>query len=159
MDPKSQLYSGSMPNMMTSLHYACILLLPFVFGFIGYDCGGCSLNFITLSLLDIGDCELAEELTNTEETYMQLLQLSDYDRTKIQQCMMEIDHTILYYGMHWHVSAVWNGRRACLQILSNTACQRLRETGILSLGGRTIISEASPNSKVINRINLIVSTK
>jgi len=60
-----------------------VILLPFASGLIGYDCGG--LNLITLSLLDIGDCELAEIKTDTMETYVQLLQLSDYDKTKVRQ--------------------------------------------------------------------------
>jgi hypothetical protein len=86
-------------------HYVCILLLPFASGLIGY-CGGHGLNITTLSLLDIGDCELAEIQTNTEETYVQLLQLSNYDETRIQQCKVEIDRTIFYCGMHSHISAV-----------------------------------------------------
>jgi hypothetical protein len=91
---------------MGPLIYAYILLLPLASGLIGYDCGGHGLNITTFSLLDVGDCELAEVHTITEEAYVQLLQLSDYDRTKIQQCKVEIDRTIFYCGMHSHISAV-----------------------------------------------------
>jgi len=140
------------------LNYACILLLPLVSGLIGYDCGGHGLNITTLSILDVGDCELAEVHTITEETYVQLLQLSNYDRTKIQQCKVKIDRTIFYCGMHSHISAVQNGRRIYLHTLSNSGCQRLHETGTLSLGGSAIISGAAPNSTMTSSINLAGST-
>jgi len=96
---------------MDPLEYPCILLLPFVSGLIGYDCGGHGLNITTLSLLDVSDCELAEVHTITKKKYVQLLQLSDYDKTRIQQCKVEIDCIIFYCGMYSHISAVHNGCR------------------------------------------------
>jgi len=139
---------------MAPLLYVCILLPPLVTGLIGFDCGGHELNITTLSLLDIGDCELAEIETSAEKTYVQLLQLSDYDKTRVQQCKVEVDRTIFYYSMHSHISVIQNGRRVYLHSLSNTACQRLHETGILSIGRRAIISGASPNSTTTSSINL-----
>jgi len=53
---------------MVPLLYACILLQAFIAGLIGFGCGGHGLNIITLPLLDIGDYELAEIETSTEET-------------------------------------------------------------------------------------------
>jgi hypothetical protein len=80
-------------------NYACILLLPLVSGLVGYDCGGHGLNITTLSLQDVGDCELAGVHTVTEETYVQLLQLTNYDRTKIQQCKVEMHHPLLRHAL------------------------------------------------------------
>jgi len=60
--------------------------------------------------------------------------------------------------MHTYISVVQNDRRIYLQILSNTAWQRLYETVTLSLGGSAIISEASPNSIITSSINLVGST-
>jgi len=108
---------------MAPLLYACILL-PLTAGLIGFDCGGHGLNITILSLLDISELEEIE--TSTEETYVQLLQLSDYDR--VQQCKMKVDRTIFCCGMHSHIFAVQNGHKVYLQILSNTACQQLHET-------------------------------
>jgi len=45
--------------------------------------------------LDIKDCKLAEVENNTVETYISLLQLSNYDKIKVRQCKMEIDHHFL----------------------------------------------------------------
>jgi len=84
--------------------------------------------------------------------------------TRIQQCKVEIDRTIFYCGMHSHISAgcrVYGYIYDCrvyLQILSNPACQRLHETGTLSLGGSAIISGAAPNSTITSSINLTGST-
>jgi len=136
---------------MAPLLNVCILLLPFVTGLIGFDYSSHGLNIRTLSLLDIKDCELVEIQTSAEDTYVQLLQLSDYDKTRVQQCKMEVDHTIFYCSMH--ISIIQNGRKVYLH-LSNTACQRLHETGTLSIGESAIISEVSPNSTTTSSINL-----
>jgi len=71
---------------------------------------------------------------------------------------VEVDRTIFYCAMHSHISIVQNGRRVYLHTLSNTACQRLHETGTLSIGGSAIISRASPNSTTTSSINLAGST-
>jgi len=91
----------------------------------------------------VGDCELAE--IEIEETYVQLLQLSDYVKTSVQQCKIEVDCIILYCSIHSHIFAVQKGHKIYLQTLSNTAYQQLHETYILSLEGNAIISGASPN--------------
>ncbi|KAH0946860.1 hypothetical protein HN011_009084, partial [Eciton burchellii] len=78
--------------------------------------------------------------------------------TMIQQCKVEIDRTTFCCSMHSHISAVHNGRRIYLHTLSNSGCQRLLETGTLSLGGSAIISGAAPNSTMTSCINLAGST-
>jgi len=60
--------------------------------------------------------------------------------------------------MHSHISTMQDGCGIYLQILSNTVCQRLHETGTLSLGGSAIISGASSNSTASSNINLAKST-
>jgi len=70
---------------------------------------------------------------------------------------MEVNR-VIFYGMHLHISVVQNDRRVYLQILSNTVCQRLHETGTLPLGGSVIIFRASPNSTITSSINLAEST-
>jgi len=103
--PQDQSHLDS-TNRMAPLLYICILLPPLVTGLIRFDCGGHRFNITTLSLLDIGNCELAEIETSTEETYVQLLQLSDYDKPRVQQCKVEVHRTIFYCGMHSHISVV-----------------------------------------------------
>ena len=79
------------------------------YGFIGYDCGSRHLNVKTLSLLEIGNCDLPETKINITKRYVQLLQINYYTETRIIQCKMEIHRTIYHCGMNPHISIVLNG--------------------------------------------------
>lgn len=106
-----------------------ITALPLVSGLIGYDCGGEGFNITTLSLLDVADCDMDNIEPQKEEAYIQLMQLSDFDKTPAIQCKVEVDRTIYYCGMHSHVSIVQNGRREYLQEIGEHACKRLHDSG------------------------------
>jgi hypothetical protein len=99
-----------------------------------YNCTGQGLNITTLSLIDIGNCDVEDIEPYKEDTYLQLLQLSDFDRISVIQCKIEVDRTIYYCGMHSHVSIVHNGRNKYIQELGHHGCQRIQETGIVSIG-------------------------
>jgi len=73
-----------------------------------------------------------------EETYIQLMQLADYDRTTVTQCKIEVDRTINYCGMHSHISAVHNGRREYLLEIGEQACRRLHDTGTITIGNAVL---------------------
>jgi len=88
-----------------------LLLLPTTMGLIGYDCTGKDLNITTPSLTEIGDCRIDDIEPTKEETYVQLLQLSEFDKIQITQCKIEIDRTIYYCELHSHVSIVQNGAK------------------------------------------------
>ena len=121
----------------------------------GYDCGGHGLNITSLSLLDIGDCNLEDIEPITENTHVQLLQLSDFDKTRVIQCKIEIDRIIYYCGMHSHVSIVHGGRRVYLQETAASNCRRIHETGAIDLGGRDgYITGLKPNSSSTRSITL-----
>jgi len=78
----SKMYTKKIVYQIGWLPYACIVLLSLATVLIGFDCGH-RLSNITLLLLNISDCELTEIETNTEETYVQLLQLLDYGKIRI----------------------------------------------------------------------------
>lgn len=102
-------------------------------GLIGYDCTGEGLNVTTLSLTDIGACDIADIEPAQEEIYVQLMQFSDFDRVTVTQCKVEMDRTIFYCGMHSHVSIVQNGRKQYILEIGQSACARLHETGTLTI--------------------------
>ncbi|XP_070517512.1 uncharacterized protein [Cardiocondyla obscurior] len=108
-------------------------LLPLATALIGYDCGGQGMNITTLSLLDIGDCDVGSLEPKEEKVYVQLMQTSDYDRVTITQCRIEIDRTISYCGMHSHTSVVHNGRREYIQEVGEQACRRIHDTGSITI--------------------------
>ncbi|KYN15930.1 hypothetical protein ALC57_11822 [Trachymyrmex cornetzi] len=89
-----------------------------------------------ITVLDIGNCEVEDIEPITTDVYVQLLQFSDFDRTRVIQCKVEVDRTIFYCGMHSHVSIVHGGRRAYLHEMTVDKCKRVHETGSIDLGGR-----------------------
>src|SRR5215475_5777796 len=101
---------------------------------IGFDCGGRHLNITTMSLLDVGECNLNLKKPNTTDIYIQLLQLSEYSRAEVLQCKVEISRTIYHCGMHSHISAVHNGRADYLHETGYTQCLRMFQEGTISLG-------------------------
>lgn len=132
---------------------AAIVFLPIVTALVGYDCGGEGLNITTLSLLDIGTCEMSDLEPNKEEVYVQLMQLSDYDRTNAIQCKVEIDRTIYYCGMHSHVSVVNNGRREYILEIGDQSCRRLQETGTITISN-TIVDQVNRNATTLRSLTL-----
>lgn len=127
------------------LSLTALLVLP-VYGLIGYDCGGQGLNITSLSLLDIGDCNVDDIEPKKEETYVQLLQLSEFDHTIAIQCRIEVDRTIYYCGMHSHVSIVQNGRKEYIREVSADVCKKLHDTGTIFLGNNGLIVGIKENT-------------
>jgi len=80
-----------------------------------------------------------------------------YTMTRIQQCKMEVDHTIFYCSMHLHISRKWS-QSIFAEHLSNIVCQRLHRTGTLSVGWSAIISGPLPNSMITSNITLAGSS-
>ncbi|KYN00578.1 hypothetical protein ALC62_08647 [Cyphomyrmex costatus] len=110
---------------------------PLAHGLIGYDCGATSgdgFNISTLSLLDVGNCNLEDVEPQEEETYIQLMQMSDYDKVPAVQCRVEVNRVIHNCGMHSHISVVHNGQREYFQEIGEQSCRRLHETGVLRIG-------------------------
>lgn len=105
---------------------------------IGYDCAGEGLNITTLSLIDVGTCNIDEIEPVQEDVFVQLMQTSDYDSITVTQCKVEVDRTIYYCGMHSHVSVVQNGRKQYEVEIGQASCARLHETGTITLGGAVI---------------------
>ena len=104
----------------------------------GYDCTGEGLNITTLSLIDVGNCNIDEVEPTQEEVYIQLMQSSDFDKVTVTQCKVEIDRTIYYCGMHSHVSVVQNGRKQYELEVGQANCARLHESGTITIGGAVI---------------------
>ncbi|KYN00131.1 hypothetical protein ALC62_09092 [Cyphomyrmex costatus] len=111
-----------------------LIFAPLTQGLIGYDCGGEGFNISTLSLLDVGNCDLEDVEPREEEVYIQLMQMSDYDKVPAIQCRIEVNRVIHYCGMHSHISVVHNGRREYFQEIGERACRRVHETGVLQIG-------------------------
>jgi hypothetical protein len=103
-----------------------------------YDCTGRGLNITTLSLIDIGDCEIDDIEPIEESVHLQLLQLAEFDKTQVKQCKVLVDRTVYYCGMHSHVSVVQGGKKIYMYELGEEACTRLHTTGTLFIGNNMV---------------------
>lgn len=130
---------------MTYLALLLIISLP-VNGLIGFDCGGQHLNITSVSLLGVGDCNLDHQAPNSSETYIQLLQLSEYDHAEVIQCKVELSRRIQYCGMHSHVSTVDNARMEYVLETGHAKCLRMFQDGTLTLGSGILIDGLKPNT-------------
>lgn len=133
---------------MSNLLLAIVLSIPVSNALIGYDCAGSHLNTTTISLLDTGECAIDEIKTNSTQTYVQLLQLSDYQYTDVIQCKVEISRTIFYCGMHSHISAVQNGQHQYLLDINHLQCTQMHREGAITLGQNNFITGLKINSTV-----------
>ncbi|XP_043604673.1 uncharacterized protein LOC122577434 [Bombus pyrosoma] len=106
---------------------------------IGYDCNGNHLNVTTISLNSIGDCNIKPIHTESQETYIQLLQLSEFEFANIGQCKVQITRIIYYCGMHSHTSEVHNGLADYLYETTAQQCARIHQDGTFSLGPENYI--------------------
>lgn len=101
-----------------------VTYLP-VYAIPGYDCRGGNLNITTISLLNTLDCNSPPPDTKEESTSIQLLQLSEYKRTTVRQCLVEVDRFIFRCGMFSHVSLVPGGHRVYIEEISRESCDRV----------------------------------
>ena len=65
--------------------FLLLAIINHSYGFIGYDCGSRYVNITTLSLLEVGKCEIPEPNINVTRNYVQLLQIIEYSETKLIQ--------------------------------------------------------------------------
>ena len=120
-----------------------------VHAIIGYDCGTNHLNITTLSLLEVGECDISEPQVQVEKIYVQLLQLSDFTVTKIIQCKVEVDRKIEYCGMHPEY----------IQEVSRDRFNKMHETGVFLASINTQITGLRINKKSTHATMLAGSTQ
>ncbi|XP_048512599.1 uncharacterized protein LOC125501329 [Athalia rosae] len=132
-----------------------ILLLPTrALGLVGYDCGGPNLNISTVSLIDVGDCDIPDVNPNTTSPYIQLLQLAKYEHSMVTQCSVKIHRNIFYCGMHSHLSGVPNGVAQYISEVSQDSCKEMHRTGIFYYNRENQVSGIKPNSTTTASITL-----
>jgi hypothetical protein len=112
------------------------------------------LNVTTISLNSIGDCNIQPVTTENQETYIQLLQLSEFEFTSVMQCKVQITRVILYCGMHSHTSVVHNGLAEYLHETSAQKCARMHQDDTFSLGPGTFIAGLKDNTTTTNPLVL-----
>jgi len=82
------------------------------------------------------------------------MHVSDYNKTPVIQCQIEIDRMSFYCGMHFYVTVINNGCKQYTQKLRADACWRFHETGSIRLSS-TVVDKITENS--INRRSVILA--
>ena len=65
-----------------------VVLWPYLIQTGIFNEDGC--NIATLSLLEVGECDLHRSQVHVERTYIQLLELTGFSNPKLIQCKVEI---------------------------------------------------------------------
>ena len=112
--------------------YFCLLSFgSTVYAIVAYECSSSQLNITTISLLQVGDCNLPESKVNAVELFIQLIQFSNIATTPVMQCKVVIKRTIYHCGMHSHISVVENGQGEYLHEILHDVCEIMHTTGVL----------------------------
>lgn len=141
-------------SLIIKMYFILICMARTVTALIGFDCGSQHLNITTISLLDVGECNLNIKQPNSTEVYIQLLQLSEYNYAEVLQCKVEISRTIYHCGMHSHISAVHNGRADYVREVGYTQCLTLFQEGTIGVGAENRLQGIRPNQTTTHSITL-----
>ncbi|KAL6431965.1 hypothetical protein ACFW04_007415 [Cataglyphis niger] len=114
-----------------------LLGLPSAYGIIGYECGSASANLTTLSLLNIEECDIPQQNVNSSRTYIQLLQINEFESEKLYNASMD----------------VFNGKYAYVQEVSREACRRMHIYGSFQLA-ETFITGLKSNQSATRPVTL-----
>nr|APG79112.1 hypothetical protein 4 [Hubei lepidoptera virus 4] len=89
---------------------------------IGYDCASDQSNYTTISLVDVAECTFDETDFNEVNTTIQLLQYKESAYIPTISCLINLQYSIYYCGMHSHNSLVKGGIVAETYSLSHEEC-------------------------------------
>lgn len=90
---------------------------------VAYDCGGLELNYTSVSILDVGECDTNPTITGEAETYIQILQLQEVYDIMVYSCKISVTYLVTHCGMHSHASVVNGGLVSKILELSNVECR------------------------------------
>ena len=114
-------------------------------GLVGYDCGARSLNITTVSLLDVGNCDIPETTVNITKRYLQLLQINDFEDTHVIQCKIQIHRTVYYCGWNSHIAIVKHAEQEYLYEISKKTCIETYKTGTFYFDGVHVFKDIKIN--------------
>lgn len=103
-------------------------------GLIGYDCTGATLNITTVSLLEVGGCDIPRQEVDESSVYIQLLQINQYSSIHVRQCKVEIHRVIRRCGMWSHGMDVPNGEYSYVDSISRDVCTDMYREGRIKIG-------------------------
>ena len=128
---------------MTNFNMILFLIINLIYPslqIIGYDCGSQVLNMTTISLLEVGPCDIPTPKATVEDLEIQVLQMVDFAQIPVIQCKIEIYREVRKCEMFSHMLPVENSIQNFIYEIERDACQQLHVTGIIRLLGTHAIS-------------------
>lgn len=130
-------------------------LLRHTMGIIGYDCGTSQINVTTISLLDVEHCDLSDQSISENKTFIQVLQLNEYNALMVRQCKVEIQRHVYRCGFLSHSSVVSQGFNSYIMEVDKRACDDAHRYGSFKLTNSHIIHGLRRNSTKRHGLTLV----
>lgn len=125
----------------------------------GYKCGIDTSNITTISVVDVGDCNIDQPKLNISKEYIQLLQLNDFSMTRVSICSVKVPRTITNCGnIALYAARVSNGEITYFKNITRDKCSILQRSGFYNIG-EVKIDNIKGNSTTSRPITSAGSTK
>lgn len=105
----------------------------------GFDCSDQLTNLTTISLLDVGECNIHRPKVDITVRHGQLLQLNDFGMVHTYICRVKITRQITHCGMHSHASRVSEGELSYYKEFTHEECINLQKTGYMIIASTQIM--------------------
>lgn len=103
-------------------------------GLYGYECGSTITNVTTISLVDIGNCDIERPQTKNETKEMLLIQLDSYEMAHVIKCTIKITRTITRCGWWSYAQRVLDGELTYFKEITNDECRKMFDSQYVMLG-------------------------
>lgn len=126
--------------MLRKLALVCIAIsLKYASSEIAFDCGSEKVNYTSISLMDVAECDYTKDDYNETVVSIQLLQKRESEYVNVFSCRIEVNYVAWYCGMHSHASPVEGGIASRIYHLSASECRDMHSTRKASIYGKEIL--------------------
>ena len=112
---------------------------------IGCDCGAKILKLTTISLLELGQCDIPVSNASSELVNVQLLHLVEFADVPVIQCKLKVQRTIHKCSVFDYLIPVENGIQQYIHEIGRVACQLVHQAGNLKFLDSHIITGVQVN--------------
>lgn len=105
---------------------------------VAYDCRTPRPNTTTISLNEVGQCNIENIEPIVDQVPIELLQETEYSETLVKMCKVKVEQEIAYCGMHSHNSRVKDGSETFIFSVNREICSELINVGQFKYGNALI---------------------
>ena len=113
---------------------------------IGFDCGSATSNVTTISLTNDPDCNIEKPKIETANSYIALLQLKEYEKVKVYQCLIEIHRVVQSCNGYFnYVKPIERAEETFILEVSAETCKGIHESKTYKYDNNHIITNLKIN--------------